>query len=164
MTMPSTPAPDFATLLAPFISSVPAAAVPAFLARLERTAAARYRMWAEALPAHAEGLMECAAREDAIAERVLALYPANEPAQLSAMDAAIAPAKETYYAVFSALAPIEQMAIQANAERQGAAAWRAMIDDEPEADKKTALEACARIEEESADFLDALLATLAPGS
>ena len=42
--------PNFGELLAPYIGSVPEQAVPAFLASLERTAADRYRMWAEAVP------------------------------------------------------------------------------------------------------------------
>ncbi len=115
-------------------------------------------MWANRVPEHARGLLECAAREDNIADRVLALYPADEPAQVAAMDNAIGPAKDCYYDVFSTLTPVQQMRIQANAERQGAAAWRAMIESEPDSAKKAALEQCARIEEASADYLDQLLA------
>jgi hypothetical protein len=159
--MTSVSIPDFGALLAPFIGSVPEEAIPAFLARLERTAAARYRMWAEALPDHAEGLLECAAREDDIADRVERIYPATNTEQVAAMDAAIVPARETYYAVFSSLTPIEQMTIQAKAERQGAAAWRGMIEQEGNAAMKGELEQCALIEEASADFLDTLLASLA---
>ncbi len=155
-------APDFAVLLAPHIERVPDGALPAFLARLERGAAERYRLWAEALPEHAEGLLECAAREDAIADRVDRLYPATAPEQVAAMDAAIGPARETYYAVFRGLTPIEQMMIQANAERQGAAAWRGMIAGEDDASVRADLEECARIEEASADFLDSLLADIGP--
>lgn len=158
---PTVEIPNFGALLAPYIGSVPADALPAFLARLERTAAARYRMWAEAVPDHAEGLMECAAREDDIADRVEKIYPATEPEQIAAMDAAIIPAKETYYSAFAKLTPIEQMTVQANAERQGAAAWRAMVDPEPNEETKAALEKCAQIEEASADYLDALLKKLA---
>lgn len=149
--------PDFGTLLAPHIGAVPEHAVPAFLARLERTAADRYRMWAEAVPEHAAGLLECAAREDDIADRVEHLYPATAAEDIAAMDTAILPAKDTYYAVFANLSPIEQMTIQANAERQGAAAWRGMIVNEPDPGVKAALEECAQIEEASADYLDNLL-------
>lgn len=160
--MSTVTAPDFATLLAGHIGSVPEAAVPAFLARLERTAANRYRMWAEAVPEHAQGLLRCAAREDDIADRVEQLFPATAPELVSAMDSAIGPATDTYYEVFSGLTPIEQMTIQANAERQGAAAWRAMIDQQSDAAVQAALEQCAQIEEASAAYLDDLLATLAP--
>jgi hypothetical protein len=158
--MPGVTAPDFASLLAPHIERVPDDALPAFLARLERSAADRYRMWAEALPEHAEGLHECAAREDAIADRVDQVYPATAPEQVAAMDSAFAPAKETYYEVFAGLTPVEQMTIQANAERQGAAAWRGMIEGEQDESVCAALEECARTEEASADYLDTLLATM----
>ncbi|MEH6592372.1 MAG: hypothetical protein V7746_19055 [Halioglobus sp.] len=153
--------PDFGALLAEHIGSIPEPAVPAFLARLERTAADRYRMWAEALPEHAEGLLLCAAREDEIADRAEQIYPTTDPQHITAMDNAIGPAKDTYYKVFAELTPIEQMTIQANAERQGAAAWRAMIGPEPRKDTQTALEQVAKIEEASADYLDDLLKGLA---
>ena len=153
--------PDFGALLAEHIGSIPEKAVPAFLARLERTAADRYRMWAEAVPEHAQGLLRCAAREDAIADRVEQIYPVIDPQHITVMDNAIGPARDTYYRVFVDLTPIEQMTIQANAERQGAAAWRAMIASEPNKDIQTALENVAQIEEASADYLDKLLMGLA---
>ena len=149
--------PNFGELLAPYIGSVPPEAVPSFLARLERTAADRYRMWAEAVPEHAEGLLACAAREDDIADRAERIYPATAPEQVAAMEAAIVPAKSTYYEVFSTLTPLQQMAVQAKAERQGAAAWRAMIETESNPEIQSALEEMATIEEASADFLDVLL-------
>ena len=159
--MPGTTPPDFGALLTPFINSVPASALPAFLARLERTAAERYRAWADQLPAHAAGLLECATREDGIAARIDAIYPATAPDEVAAMDAAIVPARDTYYEVFSGLTPSEQMTIQANAERQGAAAWRGMLDGETDPDRRAVLTQCALLEEASADYLDDLLAQLA---
>lgn len=154
-------APDFASLLAPYISSVPEDAIPAFLAMLERTAADRYRRWAGELPQHAEGLLQCAAREDEIADAVEGIYPATTDAQRRAMDSALAPAKAAYYEVFANLGTHDQLAIQANAERQGAAAWRNMIPDEPDQSIAAVLERCARTEEASADYLDALLSSIA---
>ncbi len=68
---------------------------------------------------------------------------------------------ESYYDVFSNLATLEQLAIQANAERQGAAAWRGMIEQEPDEATRAVLEHCARTEEASADYLDALLPSIA---
>lgn len=154
--------PDFGALLAPQIGSVPADAVPAFLARLERSAAQRYRDWAVSLPEHAAGLLQCASREDEIAVAVDGLYPATRADQVTAIEAAIGPAVEAYYRVFSDLGTMEQLAVQANAERQGAAAWRAMLDDEPDGAARAVLERCARTEEASADYLDALLRELSP--
>ena len=78
------------------------------------------------------------------------------------MDSAIVPARDTYYEVFSGLSPVEQMAIQANAERQGAAAWRGMIEQESDLGIRAELERCACIEEASADYLDELLASIYP--
>ena len=51
--MPNITIPQFGELLRPLLSQVPASAYPGFLARLERSAAARYRGWAEAVPEHA---------------------------------------------------------------------------------------------------------------
>ncbi|MEH6515266.1 MAG: hypothetical protein V7742_01190 [Halioglobus sp.] len=149
--------PDFGALLAPYIGSVPQDAIPAFLASLERTAAERYRMWADEVPAHSEGLLQCAAREDEIARRAEVIYPAPRKDQQDAISKAIIPARDTYYEVFAKYTPIEQMAIQANAERQGAAAWRAMMDSNNAQALNAELEEIAQIEEVSADYLDGLL-------
>ena len=76
----------------------------------------------------------------------------------SVIQAPLPAAKETYYAVFADLDVLDQLRIQANAERQGAAAWRAMVSaDAPDAVNQT-LESMAALEESSADFLDQLLA------
>ena len=159
--MESPDIPNFGALLAEHIGSIPEPAVPAFLARLERTAADRYRGWAEAVPAHSDGLLACAMREDEIADRVEALFPATQPEQIEAIEAAIIPARDTYYEVFDGLSPVQQMTIQANAERQGAAAWRNMIPGVEDQSVVDALEQCAQIEEASADYLDGLLLELA---
>ena len=150
--------PNFGELLAPYIGSVPQDAVPAFLARLERTAAQRYRDWAQALPEHATGLLECAAREDDIATQVETVYPATAPEQVTAMDEALAPARDTYYDVFSRLSVPQQLAIQANAERQGANAWQNLKVLYPQ--QGEALDQLSEIEIGSADYLDALLSSL----
>ncbi len=65
--------PAFGALLAPYISQVPPEATPRFLALLERGAAARYREWAAMLPEHGDVLLSCAASEDEIADRTLAM-------------------------------------------------------------------------------------------
>jgi hypothetical protein len=155
--MSQTDIPNFGELLAPFIGQVPAAALPNFLALLERGAAERYRLWAELLPEQREGLLVCAGREDQIADHADALFPIG-PALREEIQAPLPAAKETYYAVFADLDVLDQLRIQANAERQGAAAWRAMVSaDAPDAVNQT-LESMAALEESSADFLDQLLA------
>jgi len=114
--------PKFGELLAEHLGGVPAEAYPYLLSQLERTAAARYRQWAEDVPSHREGLLGCAAREDEIADRVEAMFPPTDGHR--ALVAEIIPkAKATYYSAFEPYTPVEQMFIQANAERQGANAW-----------------------------------------
>ena len=81
--------PKFGELLAPHLSRIPDAARPGALARLERSAAERYRGWAEALPEHAEGLLSCAAREDEIADRIEAILPV--PAEFEALVCEVIP-------------------------------------------------------------------------
>jgi hypothetical protein len=150
--------PNFGELLAPYIGQVPAQAVPNFLALLERGAASRYREWSDMMPEQREGLLACAGREDQIADHADALFPLD-PALKDEVDAPLPAARDTYYAVFTGLAVEDQLRIQANAERQGAAAWRAMVSkDNPEAMNAT-LEAMSALEETSADFLDELLGT-----
>ena len=150
--------PNFGELLAPFIGQVPAEYVPNFLAMLERGAAQRYRDWAEAIPEHAEGLLECSSREDEIADVVESLFPVD--AETSTEIAKPLPAaRDLYYSVFTGLDLQQQLALQAGAELQGAAAWRGMIpalDDEAICEK---LEYCSTLEETSAAYLHSILST-----
>lgn len=149
--------PNFGELLGPFIVAVPEASRPGFLARLERGAAERYRAWADAAPEAAEGLRACSAREDEIADRAEKVLP-PDPAHAKALDDASPGARDAYYAVFAELPFREQLRIQAGAERQGAAAWRGIAATQTDEAVKRELEACAVLEEESASWLDKLLA------
>ena len=146
-------APDFAALLGPFIGSVPDAGRPGFLALLERGAAARYREWAAVAPDDAEGLIACAAREEQIAERVERLFPVDAELEY-ALKQALPGAREAYYEVFTGLPLRDQLALQASAERQGAAAWRGMASGHPDAATREALESCAQLEEANATYLE----------
>jgi hypothetical protein len=149
--------PNFGELLAEHLGAVPPEAYPYLLSQLERTAAARYRQWAEDAPAHSEGLLACAAREDEIADRVEAMFPpSNEHRTL--VNSIIPDARATYYAAFEPYSPAEQMAIQANAERQGANAWQSLKAAYPE--QGESLDALSAIELTSADYLDTLLPAL----
>lgn len=146
--------PNFGELLAPFLTEVPAAALPYLLSQLERTAAARYRGWAEELPEHATGILACAEREDEIADKAEAMFPPDDQ-QRSLVDSIMPAAKESYYSVFEGYTPLEQMTIQENAERQGSGAWQGMKDAYP--DKAAELDALSSTELESADYLRVLL-------
>lgn len=148
-------APNFAILLGPFIGEVPEDGRPRFLALLERGAAERYRGWARELPEHAETLRACADREDEIADRVEALFPVA--AELEKEIARPLPrARDTYMDVFAGVPVLDQLAVQACAERQGAAAWRGMAASQDDAAVREELEGCALLEEASADALEAL--------
>ena len=146
--------PNYGVLLGPFITQVPEQARPRFLALLERGAAERYRYWAERLPEHAAGLVACSAREDEIADRVERVF-AVDAAVREKMNAPLQGAREKYYGVFEGLPLLEQLDIQANAERQGAAAWRGIAAGVTDVHVREELERCARLEETSADYLDA---------
>lgn len=148
--------PNFGELLAPFISQVPESALPNFLALLERGAAERYRLWAELVPQHREGLLACAAREDEIADCADSLFPLAEELRED-IQKPLPAARDAYYAVFAGLEPAQQMAIQADAELQGAAAWRGMISDASSPQLRHGLEYCAELEETSSAFLRRIL-------
>ena len=139
-------APDFGELLAPFIGAVPEQALPNFLALLERGAAQRYREWADQLPTHAAGLNACASREDEIADIVEGLFPIDSSLQAS-LQAPLPAARDTYYQVFSGLPLSGQLAIQADAELQGAAAWRGMLEEPVPEAVRHGLERCAGAQE-----------------
>jgi len=114
--------PQFGALLREHIQSVPVEAQPAFLAGLERSAAERYRGWAEQFPEHARQLLECAASEDRIADIVSGLFPVTEAARAE-IDAALPEAIATYYEVFAPYSPRDQLYLQSEAEIQGSQAW-----------------------------------------
>lgn len=153
--------PNFGQLLAPYIGAVPAPAMPRFLALLERGAAARYRTWAEMLPQHADVLSTCAASEDEIADRIESVFALDESLR-PAVEAPLSEATRTYYDVFDAVGVWDQLRIQANAERQGAQAWRNIATRTTDARVLEQLAACSALEEASADRLDDLIATHAP--
>ena len=149
--------PNFGELLAEHLSSVPQEAYPYLLSQLERTAAERYRGWAAEITTLEAELTECAAREDEIADRVEALFPPSD--EHRALVLSIIPAaKATYYAAFEPYTAIEQMTIQANAERQGANAWQNLKALYPQYGDE--LDQLSQIELSSADYLDSALPTL----
>ena len=150
--------PNFGALLGDLIAPISQAGVPGFLAGLEREAAGRYRAWAQAAASESAGLLACAEREEQIADRVEQRFPIP-PADLASIEKNLPEARRLYFEVFEGLSMREQMTIQANAERQGAQAWRGMASQaEGDDAARDALLACAALEEVSADFLDALLA------
>ena len=148
--------PNFGELLSPHIGQVPENAVPNFLALLERGAAQRYRMWAEQLPAFSEGLMACSKSEDKIADIIESMFLIDE--ELAAeIQGPLPAARELYFNGFDGLPLADQLAIQADAELQGAEAWRAMLsDDIPEAINQ-GLRECMELEQASSAYLYSII-------
>ncbi len=154
----TTAAINFGQLLAPVLADLGSDIRPAFLARLERTAADRYRTWSTELPAWSSELLRCAAAEDEIADRVSAAFPITD-AQAAELDSRLPKARSIYYAAFDGLTVIEQLQLQAAAERQGANAWKSVaLSPGLSTSVLDELAVCSLLEESSADLLDALLA------
>lgn len=154
--------PQFGALLRDHISSVPDEARPAFLSGLERSAAERYRQWAEQLPEHADALHGCARREDEIAELVAELFPLSPELQQQ-VDDALPAAVELYYDIFAPYPPLHQLYLQSEAELQGAMAWVNMAQVITDTATCEILERCTALERESSavvkELLDGALAT-----
>lgn len=149
--------PNFGLLLAPLLLDLEGPRRPAFLARLERTAAARYRAWADDLPEWSQELLGCADREDEIADRMINAFPVTADAAAE-LDARLPKAREIYYRAFDGMDPLAQLAVQAGAERQGAQAWRSVANTPGLSDEiLVQLAACSALEEATADVVDALL-------
>lgn len=149
--------PDVADVLAPVLARVPRERQPLLIALAERMAAERYRGWADRpeAEAHRSRLLACARREEDIAERVEALYPQAGAAQ-SAIRADVPDLDEITRGLFADRPLRQQLTIQAQGERLGAATWRAfaLAAGEPAAG---VFEACALLEEESAAVLEQML-------
>jgi len=151
------PMPDVAAAIAPLLDPVPARARPRLVAELELAAAERYDAWASADASHADGLRDCARREREVARRVKALFALHADDE-RACGEALAAIAAAYRAAMGDRPVSEQYAIQAAAERTGAAFWRAVAATVPDAGARRALESCAELEEQSAAFLETLAA------
>jgi hypothetical protein len=147
--------PDIGAQIAPLLEAVPVEVRPPLVAKLERAAAERYDAWAAACAdaVQAEGLRECARRERDIADRVDDLFPLRAD-QDRRCGEALSGIAETYRAAMAERPESEQYAIQAAAERSGAAFWRAVASAVPDAATREELERCAALEEANATFLE----------
>jgi hypothetical protein len=150
--------PDVVEQLRPLIEALPFAIQPRLLARLERGAAERYGAWAAACAdaPRAEGLRACAAREEEIAARAERIFPA-QPEEEQQMSTVLPEIAKLYRAALAQRPVLDQYAIQAAAERRGAALWRGFASTHPDAAVRAALLACATLEERSAAFLEAVI-------
>ena len=151
--------PQFGALLRKHIQSVPHDALPAFLAGLERSAAERYRGWANEIPAHADDLLGCATSEDRIAEIVTGLFPISSELQAQ-VDKALPAAVALYYDVFAPYTPTEQLYLQSEAEIQGSQAWVRMSEQITDEATLASLRECTALELRSSVAAKAVLDAL----
>jgi hypothetical protein len=154
--------PDFAALLKEPLESVPEPSRVGFLAQLERTAAHRYREWAEESEELREGLLECANRESEIADRAEKLAPVlTEHREIVA--GALAKARALYAGAFAGLSIEDRIILQAHAERQGSKAWRGFAARATDREVRKEFLALADLEVESADHIDEALGVQSTG-
>lgn len=154
--MPRPEVPQFGALLRSHIASVPDVGRPAFLAGLERSAADRYRRWADDLPQHREALLGCAKREDEIADLISASYPVDDDVR-ARIDASLPDAIALYYDVFEPYSPLDQLFLQSEAELQGALAWVGMAAGTDDPQMIEILARCTALERESSAVVKELL-------
>jgi len=156
--MTATELPSIARIVGGLLERVDARHRPLFIALAERLAAERYRRWARDASGPARsGLLACAEREDAIADRIGALY-ADAASVQEKMRADNPGLEEVNDALFAGRPLAEQFAIQAAGERAGAAVWRAFAEHAADDPARRTLLECAALEEESAIYLESLLA------
>ena len=151
--------PDIGQALAVVLQRVAKPDRPLLIALAERLAAERYRGWADRWRDGADraALLACAAREEEIAAKVETLFPDAAAAQ-AGLRAAHPELPEVNRSLFAGRPLAEQLRIQANGERLGAATWRSFARQEADGARREALLACAELEEASARVLEALLA------
>jgi hypothetical protein len=148
--------PNIAQMLGRILQRVPAERQPLLIAIAERLAGERYRDWAAKLPDQRAGLLACAEREDEIASRVEALFPGTASIQREIL-AANPDLLDVNRSIFVGRPLAQQLAIQAQGERLGAATWRALAQRVDAEGGRETLLACALLEEQSASFLESVL-------
>jgi len=151
------PLPNIAEVLGPLLQRVPVDQQPLLIAVAERLAADRYRGWADqAAPLeHRSGLLACAAREEEIARRVEALYPAASAVQREILERS-PDLVEINRTLFAPYALEEQYLLQAQGERVGAATWRAFAQQDTRVEVRDVFLSCALLEEQNATFLESI--------
>ena len=153
--------PSLSKILGGVLQSIEPGLQPFLLAKLERLAAQRYRMWASGYTDQnvKEGLLACAEREEEIAKRVESLNPEAEriQARLLSEHPEVLDLNRT---LFEGRALEVQFAIQAEGERAGAAAWKAYADASSDTSVQELLQSCSGLEQENAEFLQKLVFTV----
>ena len=150
--------PSIIGLLGPIIAPYPPEEQRLFAALGERVAAGRYRAWSESVDDDSirDILLTCAAREEDIAGRVESLN-GNSAAIQQQMLKDHPDIERRYRELFEGMPLPEQFALQAEAERTGAAAWRAFGAACSDPEEAETLLACAPLEEASASDLERII-------
>jgi len=160
--MPDLEIPNFPMLLMEPLISVPEESRVGFLARLERSAADRYREWASESDELAEGLFACADREDEIADRAEKLMPVR-PEHEAIVTEALAKARTLYAGAFEGHPLHDKIVIQAHAERQGSLAWIGFASQTDDEAMKQEFLTLAGLEVASAEHIDDALGVKTSG-
>jgi len=148
--------PNFPMLLMEPLISVPEESRVGFIARLERSAAERYREWAAESAEHAGWLLQCADREDEIADRAERLFPVRPEHEHVVRDA-LARARKLYAGAFAGHSLEDRIFLQAHAERQGSMAWIGFAAQHEDESIREEFHALAALEIASADQVDGAL-------
>jgi hypothetical protein len=149
--------PSVAEALGGVLARIPVEHQPLMIALAERMAAERYRSWAAepSYRADEDALLLCAQREEQIAGRIESLDPDAAGVQRGLL-ADNPDIVEINRDLFAGRPLDQQLAIQAQGERLGAATWRALARS-ASGPAIAAFEACALLEEESAVVLETIL-------
>jgi hypothetical protein len=145
--------PNFPMLLMEPLLSVPEGSRVGFIAQLERTAAQRYREWAKEDPTLRDWLIQCADREDEIANRAAKLVPVQAGDE-EIVAKALAQASALYASAFEGHSLRDRIILQAHAERQGSLAWIGFSGQHHDEAVKDEFMALAALEIASADQID----------
>jgi hypothetical protein len=150
--------PDVAEILGPVLARVPIEEQPLLMAIAERMAAERYRDWSQEISDsdRERQLLECAEREEEIAQRVESLHPDAKGVQ-EAIVAQNPNLVEINRSLFAGRPLPDQFTIQSRGERVGAATWRSFAVKESRSEVRDVLLICAGLEEENARVLESFL-------
>lgn len=148
--------PNFPMLLMEPLITVPEESRVGFIARLERSAANRYREWAAESEEQAEWLTQCADREDEIASRAEKMFPVL-PEHEEIVNDALDRARKLYASAFEGHSLEDRIFLQAHAERQGSLAWVGFASQNTDETVKQQFLELAGLEVASAEQVDAEL-------
>ena len=152
--------PNLTEVFSAILARVTPEQQPLLIAIAERLAALRYRAWAndESMRAERQQLLACAAREDEIARRVEEIHRDAADIQRRILEAN-PDIGDINRGIFAGRPMKDQLAIQAQGERLGAATWHRFAEQESDTSRRDVFLSCAELEEASAVVLDRIVGT-----